>query len=258
MFSRRAVEVLACGTPVISNYAKGLDQVVGNGNGILLVNSTFQAEKQVRRLMTNARAATTLGYRGHLKVYRTGLLRQHMLPVFNSLMARGFQLPLSAAVLAKSLEVTVISVGEGSRAPLEALSGCVVHTVHVASDHSFCDLVPRLSGDVVFITRAHDKYAEEYFEGALNALRYADAWGIVQTEWKSSDGGRDTIVGTHGHRYISSSVEDEGIAPGKLVTARFYRADAYVQALCVSLLLPCNAFRANRFWMLTQVPSPGL
>ncbi len=53
MFSRRALEVLAVGTPCVSNAALGLRQLVGEGHGLFMVSAKEEAESIVHRLMTN-------------------------------------------------------------------------------------------------------------------------------------------------------------------------------------------------------------
>lgn len=50
MFSRRVFELMACGTPVISTYARGIDELFESG-AVWLVNSPKEAKKAMQTLM---------------------------------------------------------------------------------------------------------------------------------------------------------------------------------------------------------------
>jgi spore maturation protein CgeB len=52
MFSRRVFELLACGTPIISSYSKGLDQFFDSG-AIWLVNNKAEADVAFRTLLSD-------------------------------------------------------------------------------------------------------------------------------------------------------------------------------------------------------------
>ncbi|WP_447831761.1 glycosyltransferase [Aeromonas salmonicida] len=54
MFSRRVFELMACGTPVVSTYAKGIDNLF-NSDAVWLVNSKEEAEEALLTLMTDDR-----------------------------------------------------------------------------------------------------------------------------------------------------------------------------------------------------------
>lgn len=52
MFSRRVFELLACGTPVVSTYAKGIENLF-DSNAVWLVNNQEEADEALRILMTD-------------------------------------------------------------------------------------------------------------------------------------------------------------------------------------------------------------
>lgn len=52
MFSRRVFELLACGTPVVSTYARGIDELF-DSKAVWLVNSAKEADEAIHTLMTD-------------------------------------------------------------------------------------------------------------------------------------------------------------------------------------------------------------
>ncbi|MFC4260120.1 glycosyltransferase [Marinobacter lacisalsi] len=52
MFSRRVFELMACGTPVVSTYARGIENLFESG-AVWLVNSQQEADEAIRTLMTD-------------------------------------------------------------------------------------------------------------------------------------------------------------------------------------------------------------
>ncbi|MBB3192210.1 glycosyltransferase family protein [Halomonas cerina] len=52
MFSRRVFELMACGTPVVSTYAKGIENLF-ESDAVWLVNSQEEADEAIRTLMTD-------------------------------------------------------------------------------------------------------------------------------------------------------------------------------------------------------------
>lgn len=52
MFSRRVFELMACGTPVVSTYAKGIENLF-DSQAVWLVNSPEEADEAIHTLMTN-------------------------------------------------------------------------------------------------------------------------------------------------------------------------------------------------------------
>lgn len=52
MFSRRVFELMACGTPVVSTYAKGIEHLF-ESDAVWMVKSEQEAEEAIRTLMTN-------------------------------------------------------------------------------------------------------------------------------------------------------------------------------------------------------------
>lgn len=52
MFSRRVFELMACGTPIVSTYAKGIEELF-ESNAVWLVDSEEQAEEAIRTLLSD-------------------------------------------------------------------------------------------------------------------------------------------------------------------------------------------------------------
>lgn len=52
MFSRRVFELMACGTPVVSTYAKGIENLFGT-DAVWMVNSQEEANEAIHTLMTD-------------------------------------------------------------------------------------------------------------------------------------------------------------------------------------------------------------
>lgn len=52
MFSRRVFELLACGTPVVSTYARGIEELLGL-DAVWMVRSEQEAEEAIRTLLTD-------------------------------------------------------------------------------------------------------------------------------------------------------------------------------------------------------------
>jgi SAM-dependent methyltransferase len=52
MFSRRVFELMACGTPVVSTFARGIDELF-ESNAVWLVDSEEQAEEAIRTLLSD-------------------------------------------------------------------------------------------------------------------------------------------------------------------------------------------------------------
>jgi 2-polyprenyl-3-methyl-5-hydroxy-6-metoxy-1,4-benzoquinol methylase len=54
MFSRRVFELMACGTPVVSSYARGIEEILGT-DAVWLVRNAAETEEAMRTLMTDER-----------------------------------------------------------------------------------------------------------------------------------------------------------------------------------------------------------
>lgn len=52
MFSRRVFELMACGTPVVSTYAKGIEELF-ESKAVWLVNNEAEAEEAIKTLLTD-------------------------------------------------------------------------------------------------------------------------------------------------------------------------------------------------------------
>jgi len=67
MFSRRVFELLACGTPVISAYARGIDEILGS-DIVLFTRSEDETRNHLEHLLKNPDERNRLSVRGIRKV----------------------------------------------------------------------------------------------------------------------------------------------------------------------------------------------
>lgn len=68
MFSRRVVELLACGTPVISSYSRGIDELLG-ADLVLMSRDAATTRRHLEHLLGDDDARERLALRGQRKVF---------------------------------------------------------------------------------------------------------------------------------------------------------------------------------------------
>jgi SAM-dependent methyltransferase/spore maturation protein CgeB len=68
MFSRRVLEILACGTPVVSGYAKGIEAMLGT-DAVPMCTSTQEAKKVIDRMMNDPFYCDVVVMKGQRKIF---------------------------------------------------------------------------------------------------------------------------------------------------------------------------------------------
>jgi hypothetical protein len=74
MFSRRVFEILACGTPVISTYSRGIDEMLGEH--VLMPTSPEQTRSYLEEMIADPSARQRRGHLGYRHVHRHHTYRQ--------------------------------------------------------------------------------------------------------------------------------------------------------------------------------------
>ncbi|MGE5396644.1 MAG: glycosyltransferase [Chitinophagales bacterium] len=69
MFSRRVFEILACGTPVVSNYSCGIENLLGK-NIVLMGHSKEDYQEAIEKLMTDSHLYDEMSIRGIREIYK--------------------------------------------------------------------------------------------------------------------------------------------------------------------------------------------
>lgn len=100
MFSRRVFELLACGTPVISTYALGIDKLLG-GDCVALVDSVEDAERWMDALIENPEVGEQMVLRGQRRVFSEHTYERRLRTILET---------LCLAVAATPRRVSVVSV----------------------------------------------------------------------------------------------------------------------------------------------------
>ncbi|TWT43715.1 Ubiquinone biosynthesis O-methyltransferase [Phycisphaerae bacterium RAS1] len=77
MFSRRVLELLACGTPVISSYSLGIEKMLGP-DAVPLVRDVSDAERWMDELVTNPETGERLALRGRRRIFNEHLYQHRM------------------------------------------------------------------------------------------------------------------------------------------------------------------------------------
>jgi len=77
MFSRRVLELLACGTPVISAYALGIEQLLGP-DAVALVKSEEEAARWMDLLLRNPDLGARMVLRGQRRIFREHTCEQRL------------------------------------------------------------------------------------------------------------------------------------------------------------------------------------
>ena len=76
MFSRRVLEILACGTPVISTPSRGIDELLGD---VVITADTAKASRlAVEEMISDRRARDHRGHRGYRLVHSTHTYRERL------------------------------------------------------------------------------------------------------------------------------------------------------------------------------------
>lgn len=164
MFSRRVFELMACGTPVVSTYAKGIDELF-ESKAVWLVESQEEAERAIQVLLTNDsewRRRSLLGIR---EVFSRHTY-QHRLQEIFSVTHSDFRINVSP-------EVLVVVERQQSRAYSSMLNQSYENAVVVTKSELIKK--PELTKNYEYIAYVSGKfkYGTHYIQDLVNATRYA-------------------------------------------------------------------------------------
>lgn len=77
MFSRRVLEILACGTPVVSGYARGIEELLGTDT-VPMCRSVGEAKRAIDRLMRDPFYRDRLVLQGQRRIFAEHTYRQRI------------------------------------------------------------------------------------------------------------------------------------------------------------------------------------
>ncbi len=97
MFSRRVFELMACGTPVVSTYAKGIDNIFSS-DAVWLVNNKEEAEEALLTLMTDDNEWRRRSLAGIREIFK-GHTYAHRLNYIFELLGRATKISTGPAIL---------------------------------------------------------------------------------------------------------------------------------------------------------------
>jgi hypothetical protein len=177
LFSSRTIDILACGRPVVSNYALSLDQLLGEDTGVFLSNTTEKAAADIRALMQDENLARESGLRGHLAVFKGHTLRRHMLTLINHhLPGIGFPEPknrLQEHGVSSFPTATVLLLGPGESTRIRNVFQEVFgkgRVNFIKNAPSLCSIADKLSGELTFVARLQDNYTSHFVEAMVSFI----------------------------------------------------------------------------------------
>lgn len=197
MFSRRVFELLACGTPVISTYSKGIEELLGT-DLVLLTESETQTKRHLQKLLDDQDYWCRLSVRGMRKVLeehtyqhrfgcmldRAGIDRPEPKPPVFTVMAtagdgpalRSLQTMLQRQVY-PHFEVVLLyapSIGQAELQQLDrALPQTSVQCYPLASEAASDDGFRAVGGDYLCVFCSQDYYGANYLRDYALATHYA-------------------------------------------------------------------------------------
>ncbi|MAD34215.1 MAG: hypothetical protein CMJ88_10730 [Planctomycetes bacterium] len=197
MFSRRVFELLACGTPVVSSYSRGIVELLGD-DAVMIAETADETRAHLARLLGDEDAWARLSATGLCRVHAAHTYLDRLADAWGSLHLplppawRAARSPAITAVascgddaqvdaIAEQLSrqralACVLIVGDapiGAHA-LERLAGRVAGAdVVLATTDDFAEKLAAQASDAwaVFDPSAH--YGSAYLDDAVAALRYA-------------------------------------------------------------------------------------
>jgi spore maturation protein CgeB len=200
MFSRRVFELLACGTPVVSSYSKGIVELLGE-DAVMIAETAAETRAHLERLLGDDDAWARLSALGLCRVHAEHTYLDRLADAWQALdlplpkawrMARDpaltavAEVPDAAAIQAlaaalaaqhrKPSRVVLIADAKPDAAALEVVGQSVSGAaVDVVAPDGLASSLAAGSGDIwaAFDPGAH--YGAAYLDDAVAALRYARA-----------------------------------------------------------------------------------
>jgi len=223
MFSRRVLELLACGTPVVSGAALGVEQMLGS-DVVPTCDTVEQAREAITRVLSDRLYRDALVLRGQRKIFGAHTYRHRLVHICNTLgivtprtgspkvsvIAPTNRAPFVDTLLENfarqsypntELIVAIVAGADPSesyileRAEALGVSGCRVQVapagtplgtgLNLAVESSTGEVFAKLDDD--------DYYGEHYLEDAVLALEYSAADCVGKQSYLSYIEGLDEI-----------------------------------------------------------------
>ena len=205
MFSRRVFELMACGTPVVSTYAKGIEKLLGT-DSVWLVNSPEEAKQAISTLMTDDEEWRRRSLSGIRTIFSAHTYQHRLEYIYSKCAIDNNQLIEPAlAIFAKvdnesqlSLFVEMLSEIKIERRQVfvelpNTISTAVPKEIGaISSIENQINKIAASDNQYLCIIDTSEKYKAGTFEDLMNATVYAPeaiAWGKSATEQKFVMGG---------------------------------------------------------------------
>ena len=278
MFSRRVFELLACGTAVVSTYARGIEELLGRGV-VCMVDSEDETRKQLERLLQDEDAWRRVSVRGirrvldrHTYAHRLAYVRQQL--GLEAGLAAGPSVSIlararNARELARLEETLAAQTYRRAQVALvlgaSGLESAVTTFRNALADLSVtvlpaaatgADVECALTGEFVWTPHASDFYGPEFLRDCMLATAYASADIISKTTHFRTGKNATVDVRNAGHEFRRGSQ----VTKGARIIRRAALKTADVDALLAgrklkSAGLPTVAI--DRFNYLRDAYAPG-
>ena len=254
MFSRRVFELLACGTPVVSSYARGMVELLGDA--VFISESEHDTRRHLDNLLNDADTWARASVRGMRRVlgahtYRKRLAsvwdriglgnggdRDTSITVLAQLRSREGGRRLAEALRAQTLrprEVVLVADGIARQGTVEwwrsHLAGIPVHQVTTPAD-AWKQAVEPSDADCIAVMDDRDHYSADYLRDYGLAAEYSTADFFGKQTFQRRDGHTRLSRVTPGSEFRAARV----VPTATLVVRR--------QALSADLLQAALASRA--------------
>lgn len=222
MFSRRVFELLACGTPVVSSYARGIVELLGDA--VFIAESEEDTRRHLEALFNGGEWARA-SLRGIRRVLSGHTYRRRLATVWETIGLRRAEdhdpsvsvlvplqagqdpRPLAAAIRAQTLRPheVVIVPGDGTPAPaLEwwhaQLPGIAVRASSTAGD-LWQEAIGSSSADAVAVMDPRDHYGPDYLRDHALALEYASQDFFGKQSFQRREGQTRVVCVTPGSEF---------------------------------------------------------
>lgn len=209
MFSRRVFELMACGTPIVSTYAKGIESIF-NSDAVWLVNSKEEAEEALLTLMTDDAEWRRRSLAGIREVFSQHTYAHRINYIFECL-GHKTRIPTEPAVLLMAnaynhddIENLVYFANNQDYRCFKIAIECKDNTLFVSRHHSEHIVMLKSSETLSWLYQQKtsyilagwispkNNYGEHYLRDLVNASIYepeAVGWAKVQDQDHFSYGG---------------------------------------------------------------------
>jgi spore maturation protein CgeB len=195
MFSRRVFELLACGTPVVSTYARGIEEILGT-DAVWLVRDEMEADEAIRTLLSDDKEWQRRSRAGIRQVFAAHTYAHRLDDVFRvaGVSAKVSREPLVLLIAHTTRQEDVESLG--SFAESQSYTNFRVLTSgsrakHCAERLDWAHPLDRSLADCVFadydaigLIDLRCSYGPHYLRDLVNAMCYrpdADGWSKALT-----------------------------------------------------------------------------